>query len=113
VSVDGSPWFSVLEFLQVLKQKGHEIVVVAPEANLNVKPSENFVMKIYPVALRQEGMHASFEKFLKDSFAEGSFLERFIRVHENVQKVTETAFKDCEQLLYNKELIRYLEDSNF
>ena len=50
VSVDGSPWFSVLEMLEVLKQKGHEIVVVAPEANLNVKPSESFILKTYPAS---------------------------------------------------------------
>ncbi|OXB75885.1 UNVERIFIED_CONTAM: hypothetical protein H355_008529 [Colinus virginianus] len=113
VSVDGSPWFSALEFLNVLKQKGHEIVVVAPEANLNIKPSENFVVKIYPVAFRPEGMLGNFEKFLKDLFAEGSFLERFFRGREHLKKVSETAFKDCKQLLYNKELMRYIEESKF
>ncbi|XP_031413335.1 UDP-glucuronosyltransferase 1-2-like, partial [Meleagris gallopavo] len=41
------------------------------------------------------------------------FLEKFFRERENVKKVFETGFISCKQLLYNKELIRYLEESNF
>ncbi|POI21150.1 hypothetical protein CIB84_015102 [Bambusicola thoracicus] len=113
VSVDGSPWFSVLEMLQVLKQKGHEIVVVAPETTLNVKPSENFILKTYPVTFPQEETEDSFDTFLKDIFEEGSFLGRFFRVREKMKKVCESTVIDCEHLLYNKELIKYLEESKF
>ncbi|XP_065606836.1 UDP-glucuronosyltransferase 1A1-like isoform X5 [Cyrtonyx montezumae] len=113
VSVDGSPWSSALEFLQVLKQKGHEIVVVASEASISVKPSENFVMKTYPVPFTQDKMNGSLDKFLEDAFAEGSFLERFFKVRESMKKLSESTFITCERLLYNKELMRYLKESNF
>ncbi|XP_072198577.1 UDP-glucuronosyltransferase 1A1-like [Excalfactoria chinensis] len=113
VSVDGSPWFSVLEMLEVLKQKGHEIVVVAPEANLNVKPSENFVLKTYPSSITEEGMIDSLQSFLNVALEEGSFLKRFFKVREYMKKLSESTIRDCKQLLHNKELIRYLEESNF
>uniref|UniRef100_G1MUB7 UDP-glucuronosyltransferase n=1 Tax=Meleagris gallopavo TaxID=9103 RepID=G1MUB7_MELGA len=113
VFVDGSPWFSVLEMLEILKQKGHEIVVVAPEVNLNIKPSENFLLKSYPVPFTEEEMDGNFHTFFKDALEKGSFLERFHRLQEKVKRLFELSFISCEELLYNKELIRYLEESNF
>ena len=113
VSVDGSPWFSVLEMLEVLKQKGHEIVVVAPEANLNVKPSESFILKTYPASSKQKGMAGNLQLFLQVALEEGSFLGRFFRVRENMKNLSASAVIDCENLLYNKELIKYLEESKF
>ncbi|XP_031460378.1 UDP-glucuronosyltransferase 1-1-like [Phasianus colchicus] len=113
VFVDGSPWFSVLEMLEILKQKGHEIVVVAPEANISIKPSENVTVKTYPVTFPQEEIDENFHTFLMTSFEEGSLLERFFRLREYVKKGFDLGFISCEQLLYNKELIRYLEESNF
>ncbi|XP_072198582.1 UDP-glucuronosyltransferase 1A1-like [Excalfactoria chinensis] len=113
VPVDGSHWFSMREVMEVLKQKGHEIVVVAPEISLQIKPSENFIMKIYPVPFTYQEMVGNFRAFLKDVFEEGSFLERFHRLRERSKELFELGFIACEQLLKNKELIRYLEQSNF
>ncbi|XP_048810230.1 UDP-glucuronosyltransferase 1A1-like [Lagopus muta] len=113
VFVDGSPWFSVLEMLEILKQKGHEIVVVAPEANINVKPSGNVTVKTYPVTFPQEEMDDNFHRFVTNSFEEGSFLERFFRLRENMKKGFDLGFLSCKQLLHNNELIRYLEESKF
>ncbi|OXB55135.1 hypothetical protein ASZ78_012564 [Callipepla squamata] len=113
VSVDGSPWFSVLKLLQVLRQKGHEIVVVAPEVTFRLKPAENFIVKTYPVSFTQEEMDGNFHTFLKDELSRGSFLERFFRGRENLKKIFGSAFISCEELVNNKELMRYLEESNF
>ncbi|KAF1574097.1 UDP-glucuronosyltransferase 1-3, partial [Eudyptes moseleyi] len=54
VPVNGSYWLSMREVLDGLRQKGHEIGVVAPEINLHIKPTTNFVMKMYPVPFTQE-----------------------------------------------------------
>ncbi|OXB55130.1 hypothetical protein ASZ78_012559 [Callipepla squamata] len=113
VSVDGSPWFSTQELLGILRRKGHEIVVVAPEVTLHLKPSENFALKTYPVPFTQDEMDGNARAFFKDAFEEGSFLERFFRLQEKLKILTESAFITCEQLLNNKEIIRYLEESKF
>ncbi|NXL14631.1 UD11 glucuronosyltransferase, partial [Setophaga kirtlandii] len=113
VSVDGSPWFSIREGLHMLQQKGHEVVVVAPEVSLHVKASEKFVMKMYPVSHTQEDMDNAFKAYFNITFEEGSFFERFFKTVEATKRFTDFCFSTCRDLLQNKELIRYLEESKF
>ncbi|NWR99980.1 UD11 glucuronosyltransferase, partial [Motacilla alba] len=75
VSVDGSPWLSMREGLDMLQQKGHEVVVVAPEVSIHMKPYKNLVMKMYSVPFTQEDMDKAFKAFFHITFEEGSFLE--------------------------------------
>ncbi|XP_037253692.1 UDP-glucuronosyltransferase 1A1-like isoform X2 [Falco rusticolus] len=113
VPVDGSHWLSMREVLDGLKQKGHEIVIVAPEISLHIKPTKNFVMKMYPVPFTQEEMDENFKAFSRDVFEEGSFLERVIRMYQHSKKTSAMFLSTCRQLLYNTELVRYLEESKF
>ncbi|NWW99270.1 UD11 glucuronosyltransferase, partial [Caloenas nicobarica] len=113
VPVDGSHWLSMREALDALKQKGHEIVIVAPEITLHIKPTKNFTMKMYPVPFTQEEMDGNFETFLQKVFEEGSFLERFLKIYQSMKRVSDIALSSCSHLLHNKELVRYLEESQF
>ncbi|NXR64410.1 UD11 glucuronosyltransferase, partial [Rhadina sibilatrix] len=113
VPVDGSHWFSMREVLDILAQRGHEVVVVAPEVSLHIKPSKTFVMKMYSVPYTQEEMEKGFKAFIHTSFEEGSFLERFIKVYEGMKKLGNISAASCQHLLQNKELIGYLEESKF
>ncbi|XP_050195431.1 UDP-glucuronosyltransferase 1A1-like isoform X3 [Myiozetetes cayanensis] len=113
VPADGSHWLSMREVLEVLRQRGHEVVVVAPEVNLHIKPSKNLMMKMYPVPFTQEEMEKEFQEFVLISFEEGSFLTRFLKVYKSMKRLGELAVLSCEWLLKNQELIRYLEESKF
>ncbi|NXV63421.1 UD11 glucuronosyltransferase, partial [Molothrus ater] len=113
VPVDGSHWLSMREVLDILRQRGHEVVVVAPEVSMHIKPSKNFVMKMYSVPFTQEEMENNFKVFLHASLEEGSFLERFLKLYQHMKKLGNLSVSSCEQLLQNKELIRYLEESKF
>ncbi|NWZ98317.1 UD11 glucuronosyltransferase, partial [Nesospiza acunhae] len=113
VSVDGSPWFSIREGLDMLQQKGHEVVVVAPEISLHVKASENFVMKMYPVPYTKEDMDNALKAFFNFAFEDGSFFERFFKVLEGMKRFTDFWLSSCRHLLQNKELMSYLEESKF
>ncbi|NWT92346.1 UD11 glucuronosyltransferase, partial [Urocynchramus pylzowi] len=113
VPVDGSHWLSMREVLDMLHQKGHEVVVVAPEVSMHIKPSKNFVMKMYSVPYTQEELERDFQAFFHGSFEEGSFFERFFHILEGMKRITNFGVSSCEQLLQNKELIRYLEESKF
>ncbi|NXA96563.1 UD11 glucuronosyltransferase, partial [Melanocharis versteri] len=113
VPVDGSHWLSMREVLDILRQRGHEVVVVAPEVTMHIKPSKNFVMKIYSVPYTQEDLKKEFQAFFHFSFEEGSFLERFVKAYNGMKRITDFGVSSCEQLLQNKELIRYLEESKF
>ncbi|XP_074451568.1 UDP-glucuronosyltransferase 1A1-like isoform X4 [Larus michahellis] len=113
VPVDGSHWLSMREVLDSLKEKGHEIVVVAPEISLYIKPTKNFVMKMFPVPFTQEELDYTFWRTSQDVFAEGSFLERIVKTYEGVKNTSAMFLSTCTHLLYNKELVRYLEESKF
>ncbi|KAM7048982.1 LOW QUALITY PROTEIN: UDP-glucuronosyltransferase 1A1-like [Acridotheres tristis] len=112
VPVDGSHWLSMREVVDMLQQKGHEVVVVAPEV-LHIKPSKNFVMKMYSVPYTKEEMENDFKAFTQVPFEEGSFLERFPKVYRSMKRISDLQVSSCEQLLQNQELIRYLEESKF
>ncbi|NWZ98316.1 UD11 glucuronosyltransferase, partial [Nesospiza acunhae] len=113
VSVEGSPWFSIREALEMLQQKGHEVVVVASEVSMHIRASENFVMKMYPVPYTKEDTDNAFKAYFNITFEDGSFFERFFKVLEGVKRFTDLAFSSCRHLLQNKELMSYLEESKF
>nr|XP_054509069.1 UDP-glucuronosyltransferase 1A1-like [Agelaius phoeniceus] len=113
VPVDGSHWLSMREVLDILRQRGHEVVVVAPEVSMHIKPSKNFVMKMFSVPYSKEELEKDFKAFFHVSFEEGTFFERFFNVLEGIKRITNFGVSSCEQLLQNKELIRYLEESKF
>ncbi|NXR67668.1 UD11 glucuronosyltransferase, partial [Rhadina sibilatrix] len=113
VPMDGSHWFSMREVLDILAQRGHEVVVVSPEATMRIKPSENFVMKMSSVPYTQENMDKEFKEFFHGALEDGTFLERFFKVFEGIKRTTKFGVYSCEHLLQNKELIRYLEESKF
>ncbi|XP_009884115.1 PREDICTED: UDP-glucuronosyltransferase 1-1-like isoform X3 [Charadrius vociferus] len=113
VPVDGSHWLSMREVLDSLRQKGHEIVVVAPEISLYIKPTKNFAMKMYPVPFTQEEMDRTFWRNSQNVFEEGSFLERIVKTYEVVKNTSAMFLSTCTHLLHNKELVRYLEESKF
>ncbi|XP_064015855.1 UDP-glucuronosyltransferase 1A1-like isoform X2 [Pogoniulus pusillus] len=113
VPVDGSHWLSMREVLDRLSQKGHEIVVVAPEINLHIKPSKNLIMKMYPVPFTQEEMDHAFWRMSDTAFEEGPFLQRFLKTRELMKNNSAMFFSTCTHLLHNKELLSYLEESKF
>ncbi|NWR95737.1 UD11 glucuronosyltransferase, partial [Furnarius figulus] len=113
VPVDGSHWLSMREVLAMLRDRGHDVVVVAPEVTLHIKPSKDFVMKMYPVPYTYEEMEKEFKAFLQIAFEEGSFLSRFLKVYGAMKRISALGVSSCEHLLKNHELIKYLEDSKF
>ncbi|NXB68666.1 UD11 glucuronosyltransferase, partial [Struthidea cinerea] len=113
VPVDGSHWLSMREVLDMLRQKGHEVVVVAPEVSLHIKPSKNFVLKRYSVPYTEEDLKKEFQAFFHFSFEQGSFLERFVKAYKGIKRITNFGVASCGHLLQNKEFIRYLEESKF
>ncbi|NXB73537.1 UD11 glucuronosyltransferase, partial [Donacobius atricapilla] len=102
VPVDGSHWLSMREVLDMLQQKGHEVVVVAPEVTMYIKPSKSFVMKRHsgPLSTTEE-MERDFKAFLYSLFEEGSFLERYLKVYKHMKRLGNLAVSSCQHLLQN------------
>ncbi|XP_066178459.1 UDP-glucuronosyltransferase 1A1-like isoform X3 [Sylvia atricapilla] len=113
VPVEGSHWLSMRELLDTLQQRGHEVVVVAPEVSWHIKPSKSFVMKMYPVPFTQEEMDEVFKGSVEVFFEEGPFLERVIRQYHQAKKSSALFLAACTHLIHNKELMKYLEETKF
>uniref|UniRef100_A0A8C0IHQ3 UDP-glucuronosyltransferase n=2 Tax=Strigidae TaxID=30459 RepID=A0A8C0IHQ3_BUBBB len=107
---DGSHWLSIMRpVVERLRQKGHEIVVVAPEINLRIGLSVHYTIKTYSVPYTREYVEAEFKKMGYRSFTPQPFLEKFSKL----ANITTMFFDSCKRLLSNKELIKYLEESKF
>ncbi|NXG57506.1 UD11 glucuronosyltransferase, partial [Hemiprocne comata] len=113
VPMDGSHWLSMRSVLVALSQKGHEMVVVAPEVNLNVKASAYYTLKTYPVPLTREELGASLRSFANDLFERRAFLQRVTALYEKVRVISTLYISSCTSLLHNKDLMKYLEGSKF
>lgn len=74
VPMDGSPWLSMRSLLAALSQKQHHIVTVVPEVNLNMKASEYYVLKTYPVPSTRAELGARMRAFAKDLCERRPFL---------------------------------------
>ncbi|XP_077685611.1 UDP-glucuronosyltransferase 1A4-like [Eretmochelys imbricata] len=111
--MDGSAWLSTRLIVEKLHQNGHEIVLVVPETNLFLTSAKNFTIKTYPVPYKDEHMDALMETFGKDRFVKQPFLNVVISLYKSLARAFQMLFQSCESLLSNKELIRYLEESQF
>lgn len=54
IPMEGSPWLSMRKTVQELHNRGHEIVVLVPEANLFFKTEDFFTLKSYAVSFTRE-----------------------------------------------------------
>ncbi|KAH0621722.1 hypothetical protein JD844_023329 [Phrynosoma platyrhinos] len=113
IPMDGSHWLSIHPVMEHLQQRGHEVVVVAPEANLWMKPSGPYTLKTFAVAYTTEYLKAEFQKLGHRIFTRQPFLVKMTETFEKIRNVTTLLFDNCKQLLYNKELITYLEETQF
>lgn len=113
IPMDGSHWLSMKEVLTVLSRKGHEIVVVAPDSNILIDSSGTFTTKTYPVPHKKEEIEELLHTLGMKGFSERPFLTRFLDTWEHFRKSSAIFQAACSSLLYEKELMKFLEESKF
>ncbi|NWI75135.1 UD11 glucuronosyltransferase, partial [Dryoscopus gambensis] len=113
VPMDESHWLSLRSLLVALSQKGHQIVTVAPEVNSSVEASEYHTLKRYPVPLHREELRARVRSLGNDLFEGKPFRERIAALLEKVRLISNLYSSSCSSLLHNKDLMRYLQSSEF
>ncbi|XP_032549750.1 UDP-glucuronosyltransferase 1-6-like isoform X6 [Chiroxiphia lanceolata] len=108
VPQDGSHWLSMRMVLEKLWEKGHEIVAVVPDAALLLKSPQSFTIKTYSVPYTQEFVDKYYQEM-----GEKSFELTLTALLSNVSQLTSLFSSACRHLLYDQELMRYLQDSKF
>ncbi|XP_053219935.1 UDP-glucuronosyltransferase 1-6-like isoform X4 [Podarcis raffonei] len=110
---DGSHWLSMNAVVKKLSEKGHEVTVVAPEINLLLKESKHYKQKTYPVPYKKADLDAGFRKFASNLFRKVSFPYTILQEYQNNMYIINMFFYNCDSLLRNKEIIKYLEETQF
>lgn len=110
---DGSHWLSMRSVAEKLHERGHDIVVVAPETNLLLKESQYYERKTYSVPYSEEEHRKGFQKFAKNMFHKVPFPYTILQEYRNNMYIIDLFFYNCDSLLKNREVIRYLEQSHF
>lgn len=110
---DGSHWLSMRAAVEKLSERGHEIVVLAPDTNLLLVESKHYKRKTYPVPFTEEDHQERYQKFARNHFNKVPFPFSTIQEYWNVMDVIDMFFYNCNSLLKNKEILQYLEESKF
>uniref|UniRef100_A0A8B9FM12 glucuronosyltransferase n=1 Tax=Amazona collaria TaxID=241587 RepID=A0A8B9FM12_9PSIT len=113
IPMEGSHWLSMKEVLAELNKKGHEIVVIAPESRLLIDSSEMYEMKSYPAPFKKEEMQEVLHSMTANTFSDDPFLTRFMNTWYHFKQSSSTFQALCRSLLYNKEMMKYIEESKF
>ncbi|XP_006893589.1 PREDICTED: UDP-glucuronosyltransferase 1-6 [Elephantulus edwardii] len=113
VPQDGSHWLSMKEIVELLSQRGRDIVVVVPEVNLLLKESTHYTRRVYPVPYTMDELKERFRSFGNSHFAERSYLSGPQTEYRNVMIVVDMYFTNCESLLKDSETLQFLRESKF
>ncbi|XP_054853112.1 UDP-glucuronosyltransferase 1-6-like [Eublepharis macularius] len=110
---DGSHWLSMRAVVEKLNERGHEIVVVAPEVNFHYKESKYYTMMTHAVPYTSDDFAERFRLFSNQPFEEVPFLTMCIGAYKAMTYLLEMFFMNCESLLRNRDIMRSLEESTF
>ncbi|NWU11217.1 UD11 glucuronosyltransferase, partial [Cephalopterus ornatus] len=113
IPMEGSHWLSMREVLAELSKRGHEIVVLAPDNKILIDSSDVYDLKTYPVSVKKEEMEELMRSFGSRCFSEEPFLIRFWNTLKDFRKSATMFEATCRSLLYNKETMKYIQDSKF
>ncbi|NXW94900.1 UD16 glucuronosyltransferase, partial [Alopecoenas beccarii] len=113
VPQDGSHWLSMRVVLEKLQERGHEIVAVIPEATLLLNSSQSFTIKTYSVPYTQEFLDRYYDSIGESSFDNCPFLVKYAVLLVNMSELANIFSSTCRHLLYNEELMKYLNDTKF
>ncbi|XP_060088516.1 UDP-glucuronosyltransferase 1A1-like isoform X2 [Heteronotia binoei] len=110
---DNSHWLSMRLVVEHLHRKGHEIVVVAPDVNMRIKPSVHYTLKTFAVSYTDEYMKKQLQNIAQGTFSQQPFLSKMTKMIAKTRDISTLFFNSCKELLYNKEMIAYLEENQF
>ncbi|KAM5324807.1 UDP-glucuronosyltransferase 1A1-like isoform 4-T5 [Glossophaga mutica] len=113
VPVDGSHWLSLRGFIQQLQQRGHDVVVLAPDASIHITEGASYTLKRYPVPFQREDLEVAFTSLGHRVFEKQSFLQRVVRTYKKVKEDSALLLSACSHLLHNKELLASLTGGGF
>ncbi|XP_036622180.1 UDP-glucuronosyltransferase 1-2-like isoform X1 [Trichosurus vulpecula] len=113
IPLDGSHWLSTREVVQELSLRAHKSVVLAPELSVHIKEGQYYTLRTFPVTFSKDLFHQMMHNNSHKIFNTEPFLKRFFGVITNLKNVFDMYFSFCTDLVYNKDLMKSLEEAHF
>ncbi|XP_068102458.1 UDP-glucuronosyltransferase 1-6-like [Hyperolius riggenbachi] len=113
IPMDGSHWLSMHPVVEKVAQRGHQVVLVMPEYSLSINGSELFTVKTYPVPEENQGIKAHYKKYGSKHFLDRPMFLSAYTMLNDVLDLLSMAYKSCESLLLNRQLISDLREEKF
>ncbi|NXA41787.1 UD19 glucuronosyltransferase, partial [Eudromia elegans] len=113
VPMDGSHWLSMRPVVEKLTEKGHEVVVIIPEVSWQLGKTQAYTVKTYSVPYTLEDLDNIFHEYLMNHLKGLPFPQNVLAQYRSSRDVFGTFFSQCEGLFNNKEMVQYLNQSNF
>ncbi|XP_007666949.2 UDP-glucuronosyltransferase 1A1-like isoform X6 [Ornithorhynchus anatinus] len=111
--LDGSHWLSTRLLMKDLWQRGHEIIVMAPEVTLHIRKGAFYTLKTYPSTMNKQELDDYFKTMLHDILEERFFLRRVFKTFKGMTDMFKMLFLSCYHLVHNKELMGFINESRF
>lgn len=113
VPMEGSHWLSMKDVVKELHVKGHQTVVVAPEANLHIKGEDFFTLRTYAFPYTQEEYNHLLMDHFQQLFETEHYLKTFFKSIPIFKKMSAIYVASCVGLLRNNSLVSHLNSSSF
>ncbi|XP_043930980.1 UDP-glucuronosyltransferase 1A1-like isoform X2 [Protopterus annectens] len=113
VPFDGSHWISTRPLIERLGQKGHNITVLMPEANLRMEESQHYTSRLFPVPFSKMDLDMIQKSLSSSIFSQQPLTEKIMQKLERFWNISRIMLSTCESLLFNRSLIQYLKREGF
>ncbi|XP_077304338.1 UDP-glucuronosyltransferase 1A1-like isoform X6 [Lithobates pipiens] len=110
---DGSLWLAMSSVVEKLSQRGHQIVMVVPEVHFYINKMDNVTVRTFTVPFNKEFMESLVKETGHDIFQYRPVLQDVKFMYDRIVNITSFVVTQCEYLLQNDSLIKYLEDYKF
>uniref|UniRef100_A0A8B9NUK1 glucuronosyltransferase n=1 Tax=Apteryx owenii TaxID=8824 RepID=A0A8B9NUK1_APTOW len=113
VPMDGSHWLSMRQVVEKLTERGHEVVVVIPEVSWQMGMTQAYTVKTYPVSFTLEELDGAFHEYVHSHLKGLPFPQNALALYNSSIAVFNVFFSHCKDLFRNRELMQYLNQSDF
>ncbi|XP_053455727.1 UDP-glucuronosyltransferase 2B4-like [Nycticebus coucang] len=113
-----SHWTNMKTILDELVQRGHEVTVLTSSASILTDPSKTSAIKfeVYPTSLTKDYFVGFSVKLINKwtyDIPKDTFWSHFSQVEDLMWKYSDCAQKVCEDVVFNKKLMKKLQETKF
>ncbi|XP_006866872.1 PREDICTED: UDP-glucuronosyltransferase 1-8-like [Chrysochloris asiatica] len=112
VPMDGSHWFTMRAVVEKLIQRGHELVIVRPEASWFLGMSFNITVKSYSTSYTVEDLDRQFMVFANSQW-KARYTDLYSILMNPDNGVFDYFFSHCRSLFNDIKLVEFIKESSF